>query len=73
MKVKYGFAPNDTDGATTVDEEETVAYTVGSIWYCTGCGPRFDANQRVTADNMLDIYEYRCDHCDHVIKKASVG
>ena len=49
-----------------------IAYTVGSMWFCTACGPNQDNSEPVTFGNTLPIYDYNCDNCGHAIQKASV-
>lgn len=43
--------------------EEIIAYTIGSFWLCTGCGPSFDGADPVPSSVVSDCYVYRCDQC----------
>ncbi|MFD5451646.1 MULTISPECIES: hypothetical protein [Streptomyces] len=55
---------------TSRSESVIVAYTVGSIWFCTAHGVNIPEAEPVALNNLLDCYDYWCEICGHVIKKG---
>lgn len=49
-------------------QPRTIAYMVGSMWYCVEHGEDLDGAVPVHEGNTHPVYAYRCDHCKKLLQ-----
>lgn len=50
-----GLVPRETS--------DPIAYTLGSLWFCTACGPQVENATPELEQNTFSCYRYDCDQC----------
>lgn len=52
-------------------QQETVAYLMGSFWFCPPCAQKRDDAAQLEAArraDLMDVYTYHCDQCRKPIR-----